>query len=111
MNILIFSILYGSAFSYSADKLSNAVKVSALLARDDCESNPDWQPTQAAWIKDNTDKSLASWWQNISSKTPNSFANELGRGFGGHSNGFACGILDYATCAAPTCTGTYLNIH
>jgi hypothetical protein len=75
--------------------------------RDTCQSDSDWQATQAAWIADGTDAALASWWANLSSKSHQSFANELGEGFGAHLNGFQCGIGGYSTCTAPTCSGLY----
>ena len=77
------------------------------LKRDTCQSDSGWQATQAAWIADGTDVALASWWANVSSKPHQSFANELGEGFGANLNGFQCGIGDYSTCTAPTCSGMY----
>jgi hypothetical protein len=99
-----------TAASASASDPKSAVSNINVLKRDTCQSDPDWQATQAAWIADGTDNSLVSWWASVSSKPHQSFANELGEGFGAHLNGFQCGIGDYSTCTAPTCSGMFLRI-
>lgn len=76
-----------------------------LRLRDGCETNSSWQATEVAWSVAKTDEKLESWWKNLSSKSHQSFAKELGRGFGDHLNGFECGIGAYSTCIAPGCAG------
>jgi hypothetical protein len=103
--ILCLAFAAGASASDPKAVLSNL-----HLKRDTCQSDSGWQATQAAWITDGTDAALASWWANVSSKPHQSFANELGEGFGAHLNGFQCGIGDYSTCTAPTCSGMYFRI-
>ncbi|KAF8866375.1 hypothetical protein BDZ45DRAFT_339063 [Acephala macrosclerotiorum] len=74
-----------------------------LELRDECQDTAAWQTTPSAWISDNVDEELESWWQGVSSRSHQSFATELGKGFGAQSTGFECGIDDYSTCVTPGC--------
>jgi hypothetical protein len=107
-NLLLPILCLASAAGASASDPKAALSNLRLLKRDTCQSDSGWQATQTAWIADGTDAALASWWANVSSKPHQSFANELGEGFGAHLNGFQCGIGDYSTCTAPTCSGISL---
>jgi hypothetical protein len=104
--LLFLSLPCRSALAHTQNEAAD--KLNTLLRRDDCQTNPDWHATQAAWIADDTDKNLATWWQNVSANPHKSFANELGAGFGAHLNGFECGIGAYSTCIAPSCGGMLL---
>jgi len=108
MNILILSLIVGHVFAFSPAPPFSLRRDSGLgIRQNDCATNADWQATQTAWNADDTDENLANWWTNISQGARTSFANEIGRSFGAHLNGFECGILDYSTCTAPACAGEF----
>ncbi|OCK73645.1 hypothetical protein K432DRAFT_430486 [Lepidopterella palustris CBS 459.81] len=97
-------LLFGCSFCLSEEFPRNFKRHSELVKRDDCQTAPEWQATQSAWIADDTDANAASWWQNISSKPHGSFTNELGEVFSGHLSRFECGIGAQSTCTSPACS-------
>ncbi|KAI9775348.1 MAG: hypothetical protein M1839_001264 [Geoglossum umbratile] len=76
----------------------------SLRQSNDCATNPAWQSNVQAWVAADTDPKLKIWWQNVTSRPHNSFANELGKQFGSHLNDFKCGIGSYSTCVAQGCS-------
>jgi hypothetical protein len=75
----------------------------AIIARGDCATNPDWQPTIDAWVKADTDNNLRAWWEKVSSVDGHtSFANELAKGYGDAPTGFECGI-EVSGCSVSGC--------
>jgi hypothetical protein len=99
------SLTFGGVQSFSEELPRNNLRHLDLARQDDCQTNPNWQATQSAWITDDTDANAASWWQNVSSRPHSSFTKELGDGFGAHLSVFKCGIGAKSTCVLPACTG------
>src|SRR5665213_4587003 len=69
--------------------------MSAPTRREDCGTDTIWLPSESAWENAETDASLREWWDDLAAADRAvGFATELGRQFGGHNNGFLCGIND-----------------
>ena len=105
---LSYTLVVASFFQLSLSTQTRPLpRYNALVAErdNDCQTNPDWQATQAAWIADNTDTNAAFWWGNVTSRTHGTFDQELGKGFGASYTGFKCGIGQQSTCILPSCLG------
>ena len=71
----------------------------------DCGTDPDWQPTAAAWKAASVDSWLQNWWSTAQRNASANFVHDLASDFGSQSTDFTCGIGESSRCVSPGCKG------
>ena len=79
----------------------------SLLRRQasDCGTDPDWQPTAAAWKAASVDSWLQQWWSSAQGNASANFVHDLASDYGPQSTDFTCGIGETSRCSLPGCNG------